>query len=160
MRSTRRDALKAIGVTATVAGLVTVPALKAKAADAPKRAKNAAPADGSSWLAHLDGARFAGCLVHSVSPVEHGGVAVTLSDRTGDFFIVDILRHDPATPGVSHAGSLGVYMRIDGEARPTREEHGLAAMALALELGRREAAGLTAPALLTLNERASVRRSA
>ncbi len=159
MRSTRRDALKAIGVTATVAGLVTVPALNAKAG-APKRAQKPQPQGESSWLAHLDGARFAGCLVHGVSPVEHGGVAVTMSDRGGDFFVVDILRHDPAAPGVAHAGSLAVYMRIDGEARPTREEHGLAAMALALELGRREAAGLSAPTLLTLSERASVRRSA
>jgi hypothetical protein len=161
MRSTRRDALKAIGLTATAAGLVTVPALSAKAGNSLKRpAPKRKDTKGTAWLAELDGARFAGCLVHDVGALQDGSVAITFSDTAGQFFVVDILRHDPAKPGVAHAGSLGVYMRIEGEARPTREEHGLAAMALALELGRREALGLPAPRLSTLNERAAVRRSA
>jgi hypothetical protein len=162
MRSTRRDALKAIGVTATVAGLVSVPVLKAKAATSPKRrdSKRAPIARTPTWLAELDGARFAGCLVHDVGVVKHGSVAITFSDAAGEFFVVDILRHDPETPGVAQAGSLAVYMRIDGQGKPTREEHGLAAMSLAAELSRREAAGLPAPALRTLNERAVDRRSA
>jgi hypothetical protein len=161
MTTTRREALRAIGVTATVAGLVQVPALTAKAAVAPKRArtkqaKTAAP----RWLGDLDGARFAGCLVHAVGPVANGSVAVTLSDRSGEFFVVEVLRHDAATPGVARGGSSAVFMKIDGEARATREEHGLAAMALATELGRREESGLAVPALLTLRQRAAVRRSA
>jgi hypothetical protein len=154
--------LKAIGLTATAAGLVTVPALNAKAGSTPKRPapKRKDDTKGTAWLAELDGARFAGCLVHDVGALQDGSVAITFSDTDGQFFVVDVLRHDPAKPGVAHAGSLGVYMRIAGEARPTREEHGLAAMALALELGRREALGLPAPRLSTLNERAAIRRSA
>jgi hypothetical protein len=161
MRSTRRDALKAIGVTATVAGLVSIPAL-AQAVAAPKRQASKGkpkPAE-ARWMADLDGRRFAGCLVHEVSAVKHGSVGVTLSDSAGAFFVVDILRHDAATPGVARAGSLAVYMKIDGQGQPTKEEHGLAAMALAAELRRRTAEGLAAPALFTLSERAVDRRSA
>jgi hypothetical protein len=160
MRSTRRDALKGIGVTTTVAGLVNVPVLR-KAVRPPKGPEEQGPeATRATWLAELDGARFAGCLVHDVGVVKYGAVAITLSDAAGDFFVVDILRHDVATPGVAQAGSLAVYMRIDGQGKPTREEHGLAAMALAAELTRREEAGFPAPALRTLNERAADRRSA
>ena len=104
MRSTRRDALKAIGVTATVAGLVSVPTL-AQAAGRPKpQGKRKAKPDEARWMGDLDGHRFAGCLVHEVSAVKHGSVAVTLSDSAGAFFVVDILRHDAATPGVARAG--------------------------------------------------------
>lgn len=149
-----------MGVTATVAALVNVPVLR-KAVDPKKGPSIPEPeAKPATWLAELDGARFAGCLVHDVGVVKHGSVAITFSDAAGEFFVVDILRHDPATPGVAQAGSLAVYMRIDGQGKPTREEHGLAAMSLAAELARREAAGLPAPSLRTLNERAADRRSA
>jgi hypothetical protein len=161
MRSTRRDALKGFGVTTTVAGLVNVPVLrKAVVASKGPAPEKATEPTQKTWLTDLDGARFAGCLVHDVGVVKHGGVAVTFSDAAGEFFVVDILRHDPSTPGVARAGSLAVYMRIDGQGKPTREEHGLAAMALAGELARREEAGSPTPALSTLDERAAVRRSA
>ena len=90
--------------------------------------------------------------------------AVELGQPRGDLtaaerasFTVDVLRHDPASPGVARAGSLAVYMKVGHGRQVTHEAHGLAAMALASTLAQREAAGAPVPALLTLEERAEVR---
>jgi hypothetical protein len=111
-------------------------------------------------LGDLEGAEFATCTVTSVGAIEHGAIPVTLRDANGQAFTVDVLRHDASSPGVARGGSLAVYMKVGRRQQPTREEHGLAAMALAAELGRREAAGAAPPALLTLKERAAARKLA
>lgn len=161
MRSTRRDALKAFGVTlavATVGGVETL--ARAAAAEPQVPARKTAPAnDAEHPFADLTGVQFAQCTVKEVGRVEEGTVPVTFADSQGKSFIVDVLRHDPGSPGVARAGSLAVYMKVGRTRRPTREEHGLAAMALAAELAGRESAGAPVPRLLTLNERAALRVS-
>jgi len=163
MRATRRDALTAIGVTAAVTATAGI-GLKRGDPRKQRLTKTSAATREPRWMSELDGARFAGCLVHEVGPVKHGSVPVTFTDATGEFFVVDVLRHDPATPGVARAGSLAVFMNVGARAdagdRPTIEEHGLAAMALATELSRREEAGAKVPALRTLSERAAIRSTA
>ena len=166
MRSSRRDALRALGVaaaTATVTGLAPLARAAASRAHAPtgkrtrktpKPQRSAAPGD---YLADLRGACFAGCTVTDVAAIEHGCVAVTFKDPERASFTVDVLRHDPASPGVARAGSLAVYMKVGHGRQVTHEAHGLAAMALASTLAQREAAGAPVPALLTLEERAEVR---
>ncbi len=154
MTASRREALKAFGVL-TAAVTAGLPAKGAAGAVKPDAASSL------RWLGDLDGARFAGCLVHDVSEVREGGVAVTFSDALGEFFVVDVLRHDEAAPGVARAGSLDVFLHgakpTEQGTRPTPEPHGLAAMALAAEIARREAAGAAFPALMTLGERATSR---
>jgi hypothetical protein len=104
------------------------------------------------------GARFATCVVTSVGPTELGALPVRLEDKDGRSFQVDLLRHDPATPGVARAGSLDAFVCNDGAGvRTTEEEHGLAAMAIAAHLAALESSGARLPSLLTLRERAELR---
>ena len=170
MRASRREGLRAIGVTAVVIAVTTRAGLRGASPSSanttppkksPSRRPDLPPVRADGALAELDGARFAGCLVHDVGAVKDGSIPVTFSDTAGEFFVVDVLRHDPATPGVARAGSLAVYMNTGslGHVR-TREEHGLAAMALAAELVRRERAGASVPVLVNLTERAAIRSSA
>jgi hypothetical protein len=99
------------------------------------------------------GMRFGRCTLVAVGPVEAGGVPLTLRASDGTTFGVDVLRHDPACPGVARAGALSVYMRNGGTGRTsTHEEHGLAAMAVARLLADRPLGREPAP-LLTLRER-------
>jgi hypothetical protein len=105
------------------------------------------------------GAMFGTCRVTRVGKVELGTVSVRLEDQAGRPFTVDLLRHDPATPGIARAGSLDAFVSNDGDGvLATNEEHGLAAMAIAKHLSAREAAGVSLPSLLTLRERAERRR--
>ena len=100
------------------------------------------------------GAKFGTCTVIGVARMEDGAIGVSLSGTDGRRFELEILGHDARTPGVARAGSLSVYVnnRGRGDTR-TEEEHGLAAMALAAHLARRETAGESLPALPTLAER-------
>lgn len=99
-------------------------------------------------------ARFGNCEVLSLERTQDGAVGVRLADTAGRPFEIELLGHDPHTPGVARAGSLAVYMNNKGRgSTATVEEHGLAAMALARHLARREAAGAKLPLLPTLSER-------
>jgi hypothetical protein len=85
---------------------------------------------------------------------EDGSVSVRLADSAGRPFDIELLGYDARTPGVARAGSLGVYLNNKGRgSTATVEEHGLAAMALARHLTRREASGARLPVLPTLAER-------
>jgi len=107
------------------------------------------------------GDRFASCVVTGLGPTAMGAIPIRLRDPRGRSFTVDLLRHDPETPGVARAGSLDAFVSNDGDGiSATEEEHGLAAMAIAARLSAREAAGAVAPPLLTLRERAELRRRA
>jgi hypothetical protein len=153
MRSTRRDALKALGVTlavVTVGGVETLARADARQANLRRRTDRP--------FADLKGAQFASSTVKSVGAVEDGSIPVTLVDAQGHSFVVEVLRHDPSSPpSVARAGSLAVYMKVGRGQRVTREEHGLATMALAAELARREALGAPVPSLASLTERAAFR---
>jgi hypothetical protein len=164
MKSTRRDALKALGITVAVATFGSLEAWirNALAENAAPGNANREPQRGSApadqgYFADLEGRPFATCTLKVVGDVEHGTVPVQFVDGQGQSFTVDVLRHDPSSPGVARAGSLGVYMKVGRGQRATREDHGLAAMALAAELARRELEGRRVPTLLTLSERAAVR---
>lgn len=150
----RRKFLGGVGAAAAgvaVTQLETAPAARgaSSAVDAAETLAN--PLAGAGVHA---GAKFGTCTVIGVACMEDGAIGVSLSGTDGRRFELEILGHDARTPGVARAGSLSVYVnnRGRGDTR-TEEEHGLAAMALAAHLARRETAGETLPALPTLAER-------
>jgi hypothetical protein len=99
-------------------------------------------------------ARFGACEVVSLENTKDGAVSVRLADSAGQPFEVELLGYDSRTPGVARAGSLGVYLNNKGRgSTATIEEHGLAAMALASHLARRQVLGAKLPVLPTLAER-------
>ncbi|MCH9683565.1 MAG: hypothetical protein K0V04_19155 [Deltaproteobacteria bacterium] len=89
-------------------------------------------------------------------PVRLGAVAVVLATATGQRYQVDVLARDPEGPaGVANTESLSLFVinskvtAVDDGLRPTDEDQGLGAMALAQALSSEPA-----PAgLLTLQER-------
>jgi hypothetical protein len=94
--------------------------------------------------------------VVKVHPVRLGAVPVVLATETGQRYQVDVLARDPAGPeGVARTEALSLFV-VDVQAspetagsRPTDEEQGLGAMALAQALrGEAPPAGL-----LTLEQR-------
>ncbi len=153
--STRRDALKSLGV---FAALAAVGGVLTQSSSAEASGPAATLAD-NAYFARLEGRDFAGSTVQKVGQIEYGGAVIELADAKGQTFIIDALRFDPASPGVAQAGAIGLYIR-SGRRRRTDEQHGLAAMHLAAELVRRQEGGTHVPALLTLSERASVRQAA
>jgi hypothetical protein len=161
MKSTRRDALKALGVSVGVVALGSVETLaRASTRTSPTSRDGRASRDEDTALFDgLPGMRFSTCEVTAVGDLEHGTIPIAFVDPQGQTFVVDVLRHDPALPGVARAGSLGVYIKVGRGQRATDEAHGLAAMALARELAFRQENGARVPALLTLTERAPVRTS-
>lgn len=144
MLRNRRDVLKGLAVSA----------IAVTAGEATHRAS--APRDGvaGTALAIPLGAAFAACTLEKIHPLARGAVTMTLADATGARFAVEVLRYDPAVPGVARAGSLAVYVSNGGGGTATTDEaHGLAAMALAAEIARREAAGARVPSLVTMSAR-------
>ena len=130
-----RTAVDTVGTIASTKPLATV----------------AAPLDVAGVAA---GAKFGACSLQSVVTAEDGAVAVHMRDSRGGLFELEILAHDDRTPGVARAGSLGVYMRNEGKGdTATHEEHGLAAMAFARHLQRRQSAGARMPEPPTMSAR-------
>jgi hypothetical protein len=152
MRSTRRDAVKALGITVAAVTLGGVERLAQAAVPVPTRRRKP-----DQLFNDLEGVRFGSCAVKNVGAVVDGSIGVTLVDAQGQSFLVEVLRDDPSAPGLAQAGSLAVYMKVGRSQKATCEEHGLATLALAAELGRREAAGAPVPRLHTLTERAAFR---
>jgi hypothetical protein len=99
------------------------------------------------------GTQVGRCTLVSIRGVEDGRVPVVLRAPGGHEFMVDVLRHDPQTPGIARAGRLGVYIRNGGSgSKATHEEEGLGAMALADLLAEREGRGLDVPRLASLRD--------
>jgi len=142
----RRELFGAIGVAAVGVGSsrrALGAAVKAQGPDVLLKRAGVAP-----------GAFFGSCKVIDVGHDAQGAVSVGLQGRDGRRFVLEVLGHDPGTPGVASAGRLAVYVNNRGTGdTATDEEHGLAAMALARHLGQREAAGVELPVLPTLSER-------
>jgi hypothetical protein len=148
MLQSRREMLKSIGVAASVLAASAVGMRAAAAHSGPSRSIGIHP-----------GMKFGSCSVVSVGHVQLGAIPITLVDRENKRFRVDLLRYDPRSPGVARAGSLSVFLSNNGDgSKATKEEHGVAAMAVASHLARREAAGTSPPRLLTLAERAKLRQ--
>jgi hypothetical protein len=101
------------------------------------------------------GTRLGGTRVRAVHGVHMGGVAVVLETADGARVQVDVLRRaEGVVKGVATTRHLSLYLSNDGNGQQaSHETHGLAIMALARALARREEAGARPPALLTLPER-------
>ena len=98
------------------------------------------------------GQRIERWTVVEVMDPRRGEIPLVMATASGERFRVDVLRHDPAAPGVSNTAALSLYLCNQGKGRQaTREEHGLGVMALARALED----GATTPRLplLTLRER-------
>jgi hypothetical protein len=101
------------------------------------------------------GARFGTCVVTSTALTQEGALAIAMRGSDDRRFQLEILRHDPRTPGVAQAGRLDVFVNNGGRGdTATDEEHGLAAMALARHLALHPAVPGALSFLPTLAERA------
>jgi hypothetical protein len=145
----RRTFLGTVGVGVTAAA-AAVAATRTRGEGASVEMRDAPLANAGV----VPGSRFRDCVVRSVEATADGAIGVRLADTRGQLFDLELLAHDPRTPGVARAGSLSVYMNNRGRgSTATVEEHGLAAMALARHLARREVAGAQLPVLQTLANR-------
>jgi hypothetical protein len=100
------------------------------------------------------GATFGECRIAEIHPVELGAISVVLT-HGANAFQVDVLKRDAQGPRpVAETKSLAFFMANQGRGnRRTDEAQGLAVMALADALARREEQGAAAPSLLTLRQR-------
>jgi hypothetical protein len=153
MRVTRREAFLGLGtIGAAVAAGGVVAGANAPTADEVARMSRARSSGRSTDIP-------AGTRVHESTLVRvlderDGTLPIVLADRHGTEFEVEVMRFDASAPGVARAGSLAVYMNNGGNGDiATHEEHGLAAMALAAEIARREANGDAVAKLVSLRER-------
>lgn len=156
MTATRREVLLAIGAAASFAlarRAEAAPALPKRAAA--KAAKAPVPAAQRAMATELaPGSTYGTCTLVEVGAACEGAIPIRLSDNAGRAFEVEVMRFDPAAPGIARAGSMAVYLRNGGNgSKASEEEHGLAAMAIAAEIARREAAGARAPVLASVRER-------
>jgi hypothetical protein len=157
MLRSRRDALRALVTTAAALLIFSRREGARRRLTGPSAAR---PAQLDPELGIEPGALFAGSVVTSVEQVSPGTLAVHLRDPAGQRFTVDLLGHDPTSPGVARAGSVEAYLSNDGDGvLATVEEQGLAAMAIADSLADKERSGVRLPSLLTLRERAERRRN-
>lgn len=142
----RRKFLWGSSALATAAALVSSPRI-ARATEASSRRSSFEP-----------GQAVGPCRLVRVLPVEQGALPFELENPSGHRFIVEVHRRipeaDAGVRGIRPAGSLDVFLRNGGTGTtPTNETHGLAAMALASHLARREAEGRPVPELSTIAER-------
>lgn len=172
--TTRRDALSALGASASafaVAGLVRTHAARTPTAQRASEALPHAPAtpppdpealaSAAAREAALEllgdvraGSLLARCRVIEVLPVQLGGIALRMETPDGARFQLDVLRDDRGDGGVGRAPGLAVHVSNRGDGKtPTDETQGLSAMALGDALARRLREGATVPALLTFRER-------
>lgn len=102
------------------------------------------------------GTRLGPYVVEAVHGLLLGAIPVVLRGADQECFQLDVLRRG-ATSGVGNSEGLSVFLVNKGNgSQRSVNDHGLAAVALAALLGRREAAGATPPAaLLTLEQRAA-----
>ena len=145
MRVTRREACLGLGTVSAVAavGLANVP-----------DGQHAARASGALSTDVPAGTKLHTSALARVLDERDGTLPIVIADRHGTEFEVEVMRFDPSAPGVARAGSLAVYVNNGGDGDiATHEEHGLAAMALAAEIARREAAGKAVAKLVSLRER-------
>lgn len=150
MLRSRREVM--LGLVASGTALCAAPARAAA------RAVLLGPGPSVTSLGIAPGMTFAGCTVVGVGRVELGAISMALLDDNARSFTVDVLRHDPETPGIARTPTLGAYLMNDGDGSlATDEGHGLAAMAIAHHITERETRGVVMPELSTLRERAKRR---
>jgi hypothetical protein len=154
----RRDFLLTVGAAAGAVLLARLPGASRKQADGETNAPlpPAAGPDVQALFGSLRaGRRLGPYTLVAIHGVYLGALPVILRAPDGHAFQVDVLRRGDA-PAVANTGTLSLYVHGGGNGqRRTNEVEGVGARILASALQRREAAGASAPALLTLDERAS-----
>jgi hypothetical protein len=155
----RRRFLGGVGAAAALGAKRALTAPLSNAAFGPSKPTPADPdraaAASLAALGVAPGARFGSGTVLGTSCTEDGALAIRMQGSDGRRFQLELLRHDPRTPGVAHAGAIAVFVKNGGRGdTATDEEHGLAAMALACHLTQRPLASTGLPVLPTLAERA------
>ena len=102
------------------------------------------------------GTRLGPYVVEAVHGLLLGAIPVVLRGADQERFQLDVLRRG-TTSGVGNSAGLSVFLVNKGNgSQRSVNDHGLAAVALAALLAKREAAGAEAPAaLLTLEQRAA-----
>jgi hypothetical protein len=154
----RRSFLGGIGATAALAARRALHAPSSRPPATPSVTGRAGERAGAAELAAFGvaaGARFGSCTVLDTFCTEEGALAVRLQGSDGRRLQLELLRHDPRTPGVARAGIVDVFVNNGGRGdTATDEEHGLAAMALARHLAGLPSASQALLPLPTLAERA------
>ncbi|MBI5537558.1 MAG: hypothetical protein HY898_32850 [Deltaproteobacteria bacterium] len=104
------------------------------------------------------GSRIGAWTVEGISAVHAGAVTLTLRDPSGAGFHLDLCRRDrgmgaPAAP--AHTDLFEIFLANEGDgSRPTHEDHGQAALAVA-EIVRANEHAVKLEGMLTLRERLS-----
>ncbi len=173
--TTRRDALAALGASASALAAAGVVLARAKpvtrkpesASLTSSAPREQAPVDASSLEASASmaevgellgeiraGALLAKCRVVEVRPLWMGAIPILMETPSGARFQLDVLRARSSDDGVGRAPGLAVFVSNGGDGSlRTDERQGLAAMALGARLSRRLREGARVPTLLTFEER-------
>lgn len=139
----RRFVVTALGSGVAIAPLVARAAASkvAKSVTSGDASQEAPPPMGELLVAPLTvGSQVAGCQVERIGELEQGAVGFVLSDRSGQRFAIEVCARDteaPRSPAETAKFQLYVVNEGDGSV-PTIEEHGLAAMNLALVIRNNE----------------------
>jgi hypothetical protein len=178
--TTRRDALAALGASASA--LATAGVVLARAGRGARKASATLPTppDGRASAGHIDplehakleeaaslaevaellgdvrvGTMLGRCRVVEVRPLLLGALPIVMETPTGERFQLDVLRAQSSSDGVGRAPGLAVFVTNGGNGRTrTDETQGLAAMALGAVIARRLHEGARVPELLSFEERA------
>jgi len=100
------------------------------------------------------GSEIAGCRIEKIGEVVQGSVGLVLSDSSGQSFGIEVCARDaeaPRSPAETARFQLYVVNEGDGSV-PTVEEHGLAAMNIALVIRKNEGS-VDASEFLSFRER-------
>lgn len=155
MKATRREVVGWLGVAALVPP--SVAAARPAAAALPEQRGSERPVSAADLLAPLTvGAQLGEWTVVGMGVLHAGAVGVDLATARGDVFHIDICARDgglgaPTPPAATDRCELFVANEGKGQ-DPTRESHGLAAMALA-EIVRTQEHRVDLRGLRTLRER-------
>ena len=176
--TTRRDALAALGASASALATAGVLLARTKGGARAASAKLATPRHGlapastpvdpaaleaSASLGEVSellgeirpGSELAKCRVVEVRPLWMGAIPILLETPSGARFQLDVLRAKSSEDGVGRAPGLAVFVTNGGDGSTrTDERQGLAAMALGARIARRLREGARVPTLLTFEERA------
>ena len=133
-----------------------------KPASRPVGAQPADSQSGSALLAPLRaGSTLGAWTVEAISVVHAGAVTVRLHDASGSVFCVDICARDArlgAMTGPARTVHFDLFLANEGDGdRPTNEDHGRAALALA-EIIRTNEQSVVLPGMLTLRDRLRLHR--
>jgi len=141
----RRFVVTALGSGIAVAPLVARAAVSkvAKPGDSEDASQQKPPSVGELLVAPLKvGSQIAGCKLEQIGEFLQGAIGLILSDRSGQRFAIEICARDAESPrSPAQTAKFQLYVANEGDGSvPTIEEHGLAAMHLALVIRENESA--------------------